>query len=219
MQTYVYVSHIYICIHTYIHTCFWEGNQPVWSCRKLIQNQSISNCGPTSIQQLPDIWFVCCTTGRWFDRLIILIHFLKKEKMLLLLLFKSHSGQKLTENYGRLQIVFSKSVSVFVNYLKWVSEERGRAAISKSSLITFPVNTSSDVLWALMHLLLPNKRERWGDKRSMRVCRSQFILCVCALWCVDLQLKSIWTFTLHSPMKPTWTYILIRKKNKDKKHL
>lgn len=72
---------------------------------------------------------------------------------------------------------FSKPVSVFVNYLKWVFfiKRIGRAAISKSSLTAFPVNTS---FWLLVaHRTSPVPL--WGvelrvDKELIRVC-----VCVC----------------------------------------
>lgn len=105
---------------------FRRGSQPVQSFRKYIKNKSISNCpGPTSIQQLPDIHFVWYMTGQYFNRLDDPNTPLLKR--LLLFLYNTQWTETDRKAMEDLRF-FSKPVSVFVNYLKWVYYKKNRTS-------------------------------------------------------------------------------------------
>lgn len=66
------------------------------------------------------VWWSQYTTFT-FKKVIASLFSKKKKK-------KIHSGQKLTEKLWKTYDFFSKPVSVFVNYLKWVSYKRNRTS-------------------------------------------------------------------------------------------
>lgn len=142
-------------VFTFIFFFLKTRSQPVQSFRKYIKNKSISNCpGPTSIQQLPDFQFVWYMTGQYFKRFDDPNTPLSLSKRLLLLFFqkkkkKIHSGQKLTEKLWKTYDFFSKPVSVFVNYLKWVSYKRNRTSckFAKKKIIKKTKKKKHKVVW------------------------------------------------------------------------
>lgn len=114
----------------------WRGSQPVQSFRKYIKNRSISNCpGPTSIQQLPDIQFVWYMTGQYFNRLDD-----PNTPLLKRLLLFFHNTQWIETDRKAMEDLrfFSKPVSVFVNYLKWVYYKRNRTSCNFKKVVWQP---------------------------------------------------------------------------------